>query len=144
MVLPFTFNRGLPLARAANAWPRDDRILPLLKYPPNYLKHPYYTFCSAVRCASLAAHVAPHRSGSRGVCHIEPSEPATPDRPGARRPWRPSHPRRPVCQRNARRRNLGFLWCSDPAGCKHRRLGHISRIRAWGSRGLFGKLGCPL
>lgn len=101
----------------------------------------YFTFCSAV---SLAALVAPHRSGNRGVCHIEPSEPLTPVHPGERRPWRPSHPRHPVCQKNVQTRTLDFLWCSDPVGYKHRRLGHTSRIRAWGFQGLFGMLSCLL
>lgn len=136
MVLTLIFNRGLPPANCRQHLEKltngqgSGRIILLLKYPPKCLKRPYYTFCSAVRYASLAAHAAPRRNENRGVCHIEPSEPATPDHPGARRPWRPSHPRRPVCQRNVQMRNLDFLWCSDPAGCKHRRLGHISRIRA--------------
>lgn len=41
-------------------------------------------------------------------------------------------------------RTLDFLWCSDPVGYKHRRLGHTSRIHAWGFQGLFGMLSCLL
>lgn len=118
----------------------DKRIFP--HYHDNQshdLKHRYFTFCSAV---CLAALVAPHRSGNRGVCHIEPSEPSTHVHPGERRPWRPSHPRHPVCQKSVQTRTLGFLWCSDPVEYKHRRLGHTSRIRAWGFQGLFGMLSC--
>lgn len=105
------------------------------------------SFCYGVRNRRTSWGVllaALHRSGNRGVCRTGPSGPATPFRPGARRPWRPSHPQRLVCRGTAQTRNPDFLSCSDLEGCKRPLHGHTSRIHVLGSRALFGTLSCPL
>ena len=84
------------------------------------------------------------RCGSPGVCRTGPSEPGAPVRPGARRPWRPSRPRRRVCRGNARRRSRGSPSCIDPGGCTRPRPGRTSRTPAGGFQGRSGTSGCPL
>lgn len=105
------------------------------------------TFCFGARgprtygAVRLAAH---RRNRSLGVCRTGPSGPAARVRPGARRPWRPSRPRRPACRGNAQRRNPGCLSSCDPGECRRRLPGRTSRKRVSASRASSGTWGCPL
>lgn len=107
---------------------------------------PLLTFCSAVRCTSGSVLLLAvlRRNGSQGVCRTGPSGPAAPARPAARRPWRPSRLRRPVCRGTEQTRSLGFPWCSGLAGCRRPLPGRTSQTPGGGLRERSGTLDCPL